>query len=178
MSSSQQIYLTVFRRLKEVMPNERLTRRRNLALFVVALYLASSCALTRLADHLLVNGNKDSRVQRLRRFLMNLRIDVRTVYGLVVGSLLTQMGNARIVLILDRTTLSNHLNILTVSIAYRGRSLPLAWKVLRKQGQMQRCHLEAALRFVKRWAPENPHIWVVGPCLTFRHLGDGTMGET
>jgi len=63
MSSSQQIYLTVFRRLKEVMPNERLTRRRNLALFVVALYLASSCALTRLADHLLVNGNKDSRVQ-------------------------------------------------------------------------------------------------------------------
>jgi hypothetical protein len=27
---------------------------------------------------------------------------------------------------------------------------------------MQRCHLEAALRFVKRWAPENPHIWVVG----------------
>ena len=162
MSSSQQIYLTVFRRLKEVMPNERLTRRRNLALFVVALYLASSCALTRLADHLLVNGNKDSRVQRLRRFLMNLRIDVRTVYGPVVGSLLTQMGNARIVLILDRTTLSNHLNILTVSIAYRGRSLPLAWKVLRKQGQMQRCHLEAALRFVKRWAPENPHIWVVG----------------
>ena len=107
MSSSQQIYLTVFRRLKEVMPNERLTRRRNLALFVVALYLASSCALTRLADHLLVNGNKDSRVQRLRRFLMNLRIDVRTVYGPVVGSLLTQMGNARIVLILDRTTLSN-----------------------------------------------------------------------
>ena len=162
MSSSQQIYLTVFRRLKEVMPNERLTRRRNLALFVVALYLASSCALTRLADHLLVNGNKDSRVQRLRRFLMNLRIDVRTVYGPVVGSLLTQMGNARIVLILDRTTLSNHLNILTVSIAYRGRSLPLAWKVLRIQGQMQRCHLEAALRFVKRWAPENPHIWVVG----------------
>ena len=56
MSSSQQIYLTVFRRLKEVIRNERLTRRRNLALFVVALYLASSCALTRLADHLLVNG--------------------------------------------------------------------------------------------------------------------------
>jgi hypothetical protein len=49
-----------------------------------------------------------------------------------------------------------------VSIAYRGRSLPLAWKVLRIQDQMQRCHLEATLRFVKRWAPENLHIWVVG----------------
>ena len=171
MSSSQQVYLTVSQRLADILPNERLTRRRNLALFapaqyirdwVTALYLASSCALTRLADHLLVNGNKDSRVQRLRRFLMNKRVDVRTVYGPVVGSLLTQMGNARIVLILDRTTLSNHLNILTVSIAYRGRSLPLAWRVMRKQGQMQRCHLEAALRFVKRWAPDSPHIWVVG----------------
>jgi hypothetical protein len=162
MSSSQQVYLTVSTRLAEVMPGERCTRRRNLALLVTALYLASSCALTRLADHLLVSGNKDSRVQRLRRFLMNKRIDVRASYGAVVRSLLSQMGNARIVLILDRTTLGNYLNIWSVSIAYRGRSLPLAWKVMKKQGQMQRCHLEAALRFVKRWAPDSPHIWVVG----------------
>ena len=93
---------------------------------------------------------------------MNKRIDVRASYGAVVRSLLSQMGNARIVLILDRTTLGNYLNIWSVSIAYRGRSLPLAWKVMKKQGQMQRCHLEAALRFVKRWAPDSPHIWVVG----------------
>ena len=47
MSSSQQVYLTVSTRLAEVMPGERCTRRRNLALLVTALYLASSCALTR-----------------------------------------------------------------------------------------------------------------------------------
>ncbi len=171
MSSSQQVYLTVSRRLAAVMPNERSTRRRNLALFVTALNLASCCALTRLADHLLVDCYEDSRVQRLRCFLMNKRVDVRTVYGPLIKSLLRQMGTACIVLILDRTlvapdrvvtTLGNDLNILSVSIAYRGRSLPLAWKVMRKQGQMQRCHLEAALRYVKRWAPDSPHIWVVG----------------
>jgi len=162
MSSSQQVYHTVSRRLAEVMPGERITRRRNLALFVTALYLAGSCALTHLADHLLVSGDKDSRVQRLRRFLMNRGLDVRACYGLLVRSLLSHMGSAHLVLILDRTTLGNDLNIFTVSLAYRGRSLPLYWKVLKKAGQLQRCHLVAALRWVKRWTPDTPHIWVVG----------------
>ena len=80
MSHNQQVYHTVFRRLRESQPHERITRVRNLALLVTALYLAAHCHLTRLADHLLVSGKKDSRVQRLRRFLMNPRLCARACY--------------------------------------------------------------------------------------------------
>jgi hypothetical protein len=165
MSHSQQLYHTVYRRLQEGRPSERTTRLRNLSLLVTALYLAASCYLTRLADHLLVSGCKDSRVQRLRRLLMNPRLAVRGCYQTTATAVLRYMGNARIVLIVDRTTLGNWLNILTVSVAYRGRALPLAWKVFKKQGQFRRCHVEALLRWVRTCLSPTvaPHqIWVVG----------------
>jgi hypothetical protein len=162
MSNSQQLYHNVLRRVEQARPSERGTRQRNLALLVTGLYLAARCSLTAIADHLLVSGCKDSRVQRVRRFLMNPRLAVRAWYGPTVRAVLSHLGNALIVLVLDRTTIGKRLNILTVSVAYRGRTLPLAWKVLKKQGQMRRCHVQAALRFVSRWAPATPHIWVVG----------------
>jgi hypothetical protein len=165
MSHSQQLYHTVSRRLREGLPCERATRLRNLSLLVTALYLSASCYLTRLADHLLVSGCKDSRVQRLRRLLMNPRLSVRGCYQTTATAVLRYMGTARIVLIVDRTTLGNWLNILTVSVAYRGRALPLAWKVFKKQGQFRRCHVEALLRWVRTCLPTTvtPHqVWVVG----------------
>ena len=55
MSSSQRLYHAVFQRVCQGRPRERVTRTRNLALVVTALYLAASCCLTRLADHLLVS---------------------------------------------------------------------------------------------------------------------------
>jgi hypothetical protein len=165
MSHSQQLYHTVFGRLREGMPRQRITRTRNVALVVTALYLAASCALTRIADHLLVSGCKDSRVQRVRRLLMNPRLAVRACYQSTVMAILRHMGTARIVLILDRTTLGNWLNILTVSVAYRGRALPLAWRVCKKQGQFRYWHIAALLRWVKACMPgtvEARKVWVVG----------------
>jgi Transposase DDE domain len=165
MSHSQQLYHTVFCRLREGIPQQRITRVRNVALLVTALYLAGSCALTRVADHLLIRGCKDSRVQRIRRLLMNGRLAVRTCYQSTATAILRHMGTARIVLILDRTTLGNWLNILTVSVAYRGRALPLAWRVFKKQGQFRRHHVAALLRWVRTCLPETVkpnQIWVVG----------------
>jgi hypothetical protein len=165
MSHSQHLYQTVLGRLREGLPAQRITRIRNVALMVTALYLAASCALTRLADHLLVSGCKDSRVQRLRRLLMNRHLAVHSWYHSTATAILALMGNARIILILDRTTLGNWLNILTRSVAYRGRALPLAWKVCKKQGQFRRCHVEALLRWVQRCLPASAdprQIWVVG----------------
>jgi hypothetical protein len=165
MSHSQQLYHTVFCRLRAGLPRERITRMRHVSLLVTAWYLASSCALTRVADHLLIRGCKESRVQRLRRLLMNRQLAVRAWYQAPALAILTHRGNARLVLILDRTTLGNWRNILTVSVAYRGRALPLAWRVFKKQGQFRRGHVEALLRWVWTGLPAMvaPHQrWVVG----------------
>jgi hypothetical protein len=142
-------------------PNWRVTQLRNLAWSAVLLYLAGSCRLTRLAARWPIAGQRDSRVQRLRRFLMNRRVSSRAGYAPTAQAILASLGTGLIVLIIDRTTVRDRLNLLTLSVAYHGRSLPLAWKVFKKQGQFKRCHFVALLRFVKRLAPDSPQIWVV-----------------
>jgi hypothetical protein len=94
------------------------------------LFVAADCQLTRIAGHLPWDGDRDSIVQRLRRVLMNPRLEIRTLYAPTVRYLLRWLNNSeRIILVIDRTMLGNTLNILMVGIAFRGRVLPLAWKV-------------------------------------------------
>jgi len=163
MSNSQRIYDSVLSILSQHCPTKRITQARNLAWFITGLVVAAHCQLTRIAPHLPWDGERDSVIQRLRRIVMNPRLDVRTLYGPTVGYLLHWLnGPDGIVLVIDRTTLSNDLNILMIGIAFRGRVLPLAWKVQKKQGSFQRCYLEAALRFIAQWTPLHAQIWVVG----------------
>jgi hypothetical protein len=163
MSNSQRIYHTVSSILSPYCPTDRITQTRNLAWFITGLVVAAHCQLTRIAPHLPWDGERDRIIQRLRRIIMNPRLDVRTLYGPTAGYLLHWLnGPQGIVLVIDRTTLSNHLNILMVGIAFRGRVLPFAWKVQKKQGSFQRRYLEACLRFIAQWAPPHAQIWVVG----------------
>ncbi len=163
MSHSLQVYHTVLTRLSQAPRPERLTRRRNLAWLVACVYLAASCCLTQLAKRMATAGTRDSRVQRLARCLANHRLDVRACYGPTVHAILTGLGNARMILIIDRTMILKHLNVLTVSVAFRGRALPLAWTVRKRSGSFKRSTVLALLRYVQRWAPPlAPHqVWVV-----------------
>lgn len=138
-----------------------MTQVRNLAWLTVLLYVAGSCHLTRLAARWPIAGSRDSRVQRLRRFLMNSRVSISEWYAPTAQAILVGLGAGQIVLIVDRTTLGNRLNILTLSVAYHGRSLPLGWKAFKKAGQFRRGHVVALLRFVKHLAPARASIWVV-----------------
>jgi len=164
MSNSQRVYDTVLRSILPNCPTQRITQMRNLGWFITGLFVAAHCQLTRIAAHLPWDGDRDSVVQRLRRVLMNPRLDVRTLYGPTVGYVLGWLNHQeRIILVIDRTTIGNLLNILVVGIAFRGRVLPLVWKVQKKQGTFQLRYVQAALRFVAQWLPaETPKIWVVG----------------
>ena len=164
MSHSQQTYHTVFRRLAQSQPQERITRTRNLALLVTGLYLVGSCHLTRLATRLPLVGSHDSRVQRLRRLLLNERLSVVDSYAATLQDILHYLGQRRIILIVDRTALGDRLNVLTVSVAYRGRALPLAWEVLRGPGAVPHAEVIALLRRVRQESSltsDPRQIWVV-----------------
>jgi hypothetical protein len=134
-----------------------------LAWFIVGVVLAAHCQLTRVAPYVPWDGNRDSIVQRLRRGLLNQRLAVRTVYGPTVGYLLHWLNTGPpIVLVIDRTTLGDALNIWLIGIAFRGRVLPLVWKVQHKPGSFPLRYVQAALRFIAHWAPASAAIWVVG----------------
>jgi|DewCreStandDraft_4_1066084.scaffolds.fasta_scaffold112177_1 hypothetical protein len=163
MSNSQRLYHTVTRAILAHCPTARITQTRNLAWFIVGLVVAAHCQLTQIAPHLPWAGNRDSLVQRLRRVLMNQRLAVRTLYGPTVGYILRWLNSGQpLILVIDRTTIKAELNILLIGVAFRGRVLPLAWKVQRKQGTFQLRYVQAALRFIASWAPAAAAIWLVG----------------
>jgi hypothetical protein len=75
-----------------------------LAWFITGLLVAAHCQLTRIAPHLPWDGERDSVIQRLRRIVLNPRLEVRTLYGPTVGCLLRWLnGSHSIVVVVDRT---------------------------------------------------------------------------
>ncbi len=163
MSNSQRLYHTVIRAIGSTCPTQRITQARNLAWFIVGIVVAAHCQLTQIAPHVPWDGNRDSIIQRLRRVLMNPRLTVRTLYGPTVGYVLRWLTTGRpLILVIDRTTIRADLNILLIGVAFRGRVLPLVWKVQQKQGSFQLRYVQAALRFIAWWTPARAAMWVVG----------------
>lgn len=148
MSNSQRVYHTVLRSILPTGPTKRITQPSNPAWFIIGLFVAA---------HRSWDGDHDSLVQRLRRVLMNPRLNVRTPSRPTIGYLLLWLNHQeRIILVIDRTTIANMLKILVIGIAFRGRVLPLVWKMQKKQGPFQLRYVQAALRFVAEQLPFKP----------------------
>ncbi len=71
-----------------------------------------------------------SSVRRFARWLANDRIDVHALYGPLVQQALAEWGTPVLYLALDTSTLWNTYCLVRISIVYRGRAVPLVWKVL------------------------------------------------
>lgn len=71
-----------------------------------------------------------SHQRRFSRWLKNSRINVQRLYSPIIQKALSQWGCAEIVLIEDTTMLWNQYCLIRVSIRYRGRAVPLAWRVI------------------------------------------------
>lgn len=86
------------------------------------------CTLSVVAEALPALGKPDTIERRLQRFLANPKIDwaqcCKALASWVIGSL---RGDGLIVLLVDETSLHERLKVMVVSLAYRGRALPLAW---------------------------------------------------
>ena len=106
----------------------------NVALFVYGVFKARSCALGSVADELPIEGNRQSRIRRFKRFLKNLRLKPKQMYfTLLVPFLFRWPSDQELVIILDRTEVCGF-NILFAALAFRGRAIPLTWDILDHKG--------------------------------------------
>lgn len=100
-----------------------------LAFFSLGVTLARCCTLSRVAEMLWWLGKADTVERRLQRFVANPQIDwqegCRCLAQWVLSHLICPRG--LIVLLVDETTLGEHLKVMAVSLAYHGRAIPLAW---------------------------------------------------
>jgi hypothetical protein len=77
MRDNLRLYHTTMAQIRKWLPNERITRVRNLALFLTGLYLSRKVHLSLIARKWPSPGKEPSLVNRLRRFLDNPKACVR-----------------------------------------------------------------------------------------------------
>jgi hypothetical protein len=104
-----------------------------LAQIIQALFLVKTVNLSEIANSFLTKSKEKSSYRRIQRFFKTFEFDLSSITSLVLC--LFPLDNY--ILILDRTNWKwgkKHINILMLSFAYRGISIPIFWSVKPKGG--------------------------------------------
>lgn len=153
------LYHKLVKQLCQWLPDERITRIRNGALLIAGLYLGQKVHLGVIARKLPVVGQLPSLVNRLRRFVDNDRMDVRTWYEPVIRPILQARQGQPIELIMDCTKVGFAHRMLMVALAYRSRALPMAWQVFEgAKGHVSHPAQLTLLKYVARLLPAGSSI--------------------
>ena len=129
MRNNLQIYHRLLQQLCQWLPGERSTRLRNLALLVIGLYREGSVHLSHVVASWPLPGKAPSLVNRLHRFLSNWRVSPLAYYQPLAALLLHAVAGKPVCLLVDTTKVGFNHRALVIALAFRRRSLPLAWSV-------------------------------------------------
>lgn len=105
-------------------------QKRGLALWCCGVILAESCQVSGVADALVSihRATAAALSKRLTRFLSNPRISDEGLSCVWVQWIARTFTSRHWVILVDETKLSNHLSVMMVGLAYRGRAIPLLWR--------------------------------------------------
>ena len=113
-----------------------------------------------------------SHQRRFRRWLSNRRIDVAAVHQTLITQSLSQWGNGRIYLSLDTTMVWNCFCIVWVGVVYRGRTVPIAWRIVAQSSSTVRLWtIQRVLRQAARVMPKEVSVVL----LADRGFADGKL---
>jgi hypothetical protein len=162
---ANQLYHTWFDQIRQLCPTARKTLIHNFTWLLIGIYLSGKVHLSAIANKLPGSAKLPSAVQRLRRLLQS-AISVRKWYGPIGEELLRrQAQHGHIHLIVDGTKVSFHHRLLMVSIAFRRRTIPIAWTwVKSKRGHSSALKQCALLAYVHSLVPNDVSVSIVGDC--------------
>jgi hypothetical protein len=120
-----------------------------------------------------LDGARDSLKKRVQRFLKNDGVSVDVYYQPLAQRILRRLvaGGARVHLTLDRTEWGAF-NILYVCVGWRGRALPLLWRML-APGASSFAEQEELLAVVAGWLPPGARVLLLGD----REFGTGVLAQ-
>ncbi|HXV96877.1 MAG TPA: IS4 family transposase, partial [Anaerolineae bacterium] len=164
------LYHKVLKQLCKWLPQERITRQRNMALLVAGLYLSMAIHLSHIADTWHLPGRSVSLVNRLRRFLDNQRVSVASWYRPLASQLLATFAGKQLRLVIDCTKVGFNHRLMTIGLAYRKRTLPLAWSVHEgNKGSVTTKKQIALFEQIRFLIPPSAEVWVMGDT-AFQHV--------
>ena len=161
------LYHTWKIRIRQLHPMERKTRIQNLAWLIVGIHQSRSVCLSRIAGKIPGRAKLLSLIQRMSRFVANPSVNVRDWYEPIARNwLTTQAGHLHQVrLIIDGTKVGFTHQLLMVGLAYRKRSIPIAWTWVKQvKGHSTLQTQLALLEYVRSLLPKGIAVLLVGDC--------------
>lgn len=158
-------YRTWIRRICELRPKQRKTQVQNFVWLLVGIFHSRSVSLSKIAGKVLSTAKNVSTVRRLSRFLASSAVDVRSWYRATAKTwLMSQAQQAgEIRLIVDGSKVGFGHQLLMVSLAYRRRSIPMAWTwVCHVRGHSTATKQIVLLKYVRSLIPQNMPVFLVG----------------
>lgn len=159
------LYDTWKSRIAELRPRQRITQIRAFVWLIVGIYLSRSVYLSRVAGKMPGEAQLTSTTRRLSRLLDNPAIRVREWYKPVAREWLQaqfqSLGEIR--LIVDGTKIGFGHQLLIVCLAYRKRTIPIAWTWVKQvRGHSTAGKQLALLAYVRQLIPTGAPIFLTG----------------
>ena len=163
MPNNLHTYHKTLQQLRQWLPQERVTRLRNMALLLLGLQLSGAIHLPLIVRKWPVAGKVPSLTNRLRRFLNNRHVSVRDWYHPLAQQLVNMYAGHEIRLVIDCTKVGFHHRMLMIGIAYKKRTLPLAWSVHKgRKGHINVSEQLKLFRYIHTLLPRGSQVWVMG----------------
>lgn len=103
-----------------------------------------------------------SHQRRFSRWLHNSRINVHKLYSPLIQTALADWESSTITVIEDTSLLWNEYCLIRLSVQYRGRAVPLVWRVIRhRSSSVQFCVYQAMLNLAIGRDPISKQQWLV-----------------
>lgn len=143
---------------------------KTLAWMVIGLVYTGQISTTAWIAFVTTNVYAQSSVRRFQRWLKNERVEVNSLYGPIIQDALAEWANQTIYLALDTSMLWTKFCLIRISVIYRGRAVPLIWKVIEHKSS------SVALNEYVSLIEEARH-WLPSP-ITIHFLADRGFGDT
>lgn len=160
-----ELYNRWLKKIQKLLPKENVTRQKNFARLIFGIYKAQSVHLSKIASKLSGESQKLSKVKRIDRFLENEHVKPSEWYEESAKDVLQGVHDAggMIRLIIDGSKVGFCCQLLMVSVAYRRRSIPIAWTwVTHKRGHSTVKQQIALLTKIKALIPQGASVSLVG----------------
>ncbi len=159
------LYNSWIEKLRHMRAGENKARLRTIAWMIVGMIMSRSVHLSYIAQKIPSVGQQTSIAKRLSRWLNNGALRVRDWYSPLARDLLGDIvANGQSVrLMIDGTKVGGGHRLLMVAVAYRRRSLPIAWTWLKGQRGHSLATTQCALfAYIRTLLPEGASVLVVG----------------
>ncbi|MBI3412059.1 MAG: IS4 family transposase [Planctomycetes bacterium] len=167
------VFANLSAQLHHDLPLEPLTRVVNLAAVALGILRSKSLQMGQIVTALPLAGIRDSLKKRVQRFLKNDSVTVDDYYQPLAKRILHRLvaGGARLHLTLDRTEWGTF-NVLYVGVGWRGRALPVLWR-MQGPGASSFAEQKELLAVVAAWLPQGARVLLLGD----REFGTGVLAQ-